>query len=192
VTGSVRQGLEESAFIRTLRRFEGQLVIRELPLDRAVPLADAAGQALGLTVRAFPTKGKLPVHFVGQRPESIEDSVGISFLDGDRPRIAYAAATASADGLPLDGHDVVFFDGTFYREDELVRQGLSRSYARDMAHLPIDGPEGSLARLAGLRARKIYTHINNTNPILSESSEERRRVEAAGWEVAHDEMEIVL
>ena len=61
-----------------------------------------------------------------------------------------------------------------------------------MGHMPIDGEGGSLAALARLSARKIFVHINNTNPILVDGSPERRRVEAAGWEVAFDGMEIVL
>jgi pyrroloquinoline quinone biosynthesis protein B len=65
--------------------------------------------------------------------------------------------------------------------------------AADMAHLPIGGPDGSLARLADLAvARKLFVHINNTNPILREDSAERERVEAAGWTVAEDGMEIAL
>jgi len=73
---------------------------------------------------------------------------------------------------------------------QLVRLGLSKAVAKDMAHLPIGGAGGSLAGLVSLRARKIYTHVNNTNPILLETSEERRTALAAGWEVAFDGMEI--
>ena len=61
-----------------------------------------------------------------------------------------------------------------------------------MGHVPIDGPEGSLARLSHLRARKVYTHVNNTNPILDETSPERRAIEKAGWEVAEDGMDFTL
>jgi pyrroloquinoline quinone biosynthesis protein B len=62
-----------------------------------------------------------------------------------------------------------------------------------MAHIPLDGEKGSLAMLAGARApRRIYIHLNNTNPLLREDSPERRRVEACGWEVAYDGMEIAL
>ncbi len=61
-----------------------------------------------------------------------------------------------------------------------------------MGHVPIEGPDGSLARLSHLRARKVYTHVNNTNPILDETSAERRAIERAGWEVAEDGMEIIL
>ena len=198
-TASVRRGLEESAFIRTLRRFEGQLVMRELTLGQEIALAGADGEALGLSVVASPMSGKLPVHFVGHAKGAPEDNVALAFRDdgvagaeGARRRsLLYAAAGASAD-VDLEGHDVVLFDGTFYREDELVRLGLSKSYARDMAHVPIEGETGSLARLSSLKARRIYTHINNTNPILAPASEERRAVERAGWEIAWDGMEIVL
>jgi pyrroloquinoline quinone biosynthesis protein B len=61
-----------------------------------------------------------------------------------------------------------------------------------MGHMPLDGPEGSLVALAGLRARRIFVHINNTNPILIDGSPERGRVVAAGWEVAEDGLEITL
>jgi pyrroloquinoline quinone biosynthesis protein B len=63
---------------------------------------------------------------------------------------------------------------------------------RRMGHMPIDGADGTLAALANLKARKIYIHINNTNPVLIDGSVERRKVEAAGWQVAEDGMEIVL
>ena len=77
--------------------------------------------------------------------------------------------------------------------DELIVLGLGDKRAEDMAHLPIGGPSGSLARLAGLSAkRRIFTHINNTNPILAEGSAERGAVEAAGWEVAEDGVSIDL
>ena len=190
VTPSVLRGLEQSAFIRTLRRFEGQLVVRELALGRSTPLATAAGAPLGLDVRAVASPGKLPVHFVGHATESPEDNVALVFSQGERS-LVYAAACASADG-DWSGHDVVLFDGTFFREDELVRQGLSRAVAKDMAHVPIDGERGSLRLLSKLGGRKIFTHINNTNPILDPGSPERRAVESAGWEVAYDGMEIAL
>ena len=191
VTASVRRGLEASAFIRTLRRFEGQLVVRELELGRRVDLADVSGEPLGLSVVPMPMAGKLPVHFVGHATAAPEDNVALSFTDESGRSLVYAAAGASAD-VDLEGHDVVLFDGTFYRDDELVSLGLSKARARDMAHVPIGGPTGSLARLVNLKARRIYTHVNNTNPILAPGSAERRVVEDAGWEVAFDGMEIVL
>jgi pyrroloquinoline quinone biosynthesis protein B len=74
----------------------------------------------------------------------------------------------------------------------MIRAGLGEKTGRRMGHMPVDGPDGSIAALTGLSARRIFVHINNTNPILVDGSPERRRVEAAGWEVAWDGMEIVL
>ena len=198
-TPPVWKGLEASVLIRTLKRFEGQVVFRPLAIGEEVELADAAGEPLGIRMRAFAAPGKLPVHLVGHAAESPEDNVGLSMRDSrdsgsnETHAIAYAAACASLEGVDLAGHAAVLFDGTFYREDELVRLGLSKAVARDMAHMTISGERGSLAAVAGLESmrntRKIYTHVNNTNPILADT-EERRAVIAAGWEIAFDGMEI--
>jgi pyrroloquinoline quinone biosynthesis protein B len=197
VTASVRRGLEENAFIRTLRRFDGQLVVRDLVIGTSIDLADASGERLGLSARPFALAGKLPLHLIGHATPSSGDNIGLSFSSASSSgSLTYAAACASAAGalaeVDLATSDVLLFDGTFYREDELVRLGLSKSVAADMAHAPIDGDMGSLAILSGLRARRIYTHINNTNPILAPGSDERRRVVDAGWEIARDGMEIVM
>ena len=188
-TEPVWSALSSSILFRTLQRFEGQTVFRPLAVGRDVELADAAGVPLGIRLRPFAAPGKLPVHLVGHGTESADDNIGLTIsASGSDTTLAYAAACARLDGVDLEGHHTVLFDGTFFREDELVRQGLSKAVAKDMAHLPIS--ESSKA-LAGLRARKIYTHINNTNPILG-PTEERASVEAAGWEVAYDGMEITL
>ena len=87
----------------------------------------------------------------------------------------------------LNRADVVLFDGTFWSDDELIRVQGSGQTARQMGHIPVSTAEGSLRRLAGLRhPRKIYLHINNTNPMLNEGSPEYRQVREAGWEIAED------
>jgi pyrroloquinoline quinone biosynthesis protein B len=195
-TPPVWKGLEASVLIRTLKRFEGQVVFRPLAIGEEVELADAAGEPLGIRLRAFAAPGKLPVHLMGHAAESPEDNVGLSLREPgkDAGAIAYAAACASLHEVDLAGHAAVLFDGTFYREDELVRLGLSKAVAKDMAHMPISGGSGSLAAVGALESmrntRKIFTHVNNTNPILADT-EERRAVLAAGWEIAFDGMEIV-
>ena len=89
--------------------------------------------------------------------------------------------------------DCLFFDGTFWSEDELRELGASEKRAGEMAHLPIGGDGGSLAALGGLRTpRRIYIHLNNTNPVLREVSPERATVERAGWQIARDGMELTL
>lgn len=89
--------------------------------------------------------------------------------------------------------DLLLLDGTFWSDDEFIRVWPEARTARQMGHLPISGAGGSLERLAGLRRpRKIYVHINNTNPILDEDSAEYRTVHDAGWEVASDGLTITI
>lgn len=91
----------------------------------------------------------------------------------------------------LDGTDCLLIDGTCWHDDELIRLGLAAKTARDMGHLAVGGPGGSLSLLSSLPiARRIYVHVNNTNPMLLEDSPERLQVERAGLEVAHDGLEV--
>ncbi len=117
---------------------------------------------------------------------------GFTFRDG--AVVTYAPALASVDDgmlARLAASDLVLVDGTFWREDEIPRLGISDRGARAMGHVPLSG--GTLAMLAGLqRPRKVLVHINNTNPILLEDSRERAEVVRAGVEVAYDGLEIVL
>ncbi len=188
-TDAVRAGLEErNALMRTLHRFPEQLTWKRLELGREVELGD------GTTVEARPVAGKAPVHLTGLAPNTPEDNVALWIRERDR-LVVYAAACASLDGLEgaFDDADALLLDGTFWSSDELVAAGLSRARAEDMAHLPVGGERGSLARLAGCRARRrIYTHVNNSNPILVDGSPENGAARAAGWEVAYDGMEIDL
>jgi pyrroloquinoline quinone biosynthesis protein B len=87
---------------------------------------------------------------------------------------------------------VLLFDGTLYTDDEMLRLGASEKTGLRMGHMPIDGADGSLRALSNVKARRIYTHINNTNPIHVAGSLERLAVEAEGWKIAEDGMEIVL
>jgi len=194
-TERVRAGLvERNAMMRTLARTPDQVTWRTLELGREVVL-----DAVGLGVTAVAAPGKLPVHLMGAVDPSPEDNVALRVRDLASGRVCVVATALGAlEGLDelLRGAAAVFLDGTFWSEDELVAQGLGRSRARDMAHVPIGGDGGSLARLAGhdgLRAaRRVYTHVNNTNPVLREGSPERAAVERAGWELAHDGMELTL
>ena len=110
---------------------------------------------------------------------------------GRRARAGTAAVTAAMTER-IKGADVVFFDGTLFRDDEMIASGTGAKTGRRMGHLPIDGQDGSLAALEGVTGRRLYVHVNNTNPILIEGSPERVEVERKGWEVAEDGMEIVL
>jgi pyrroloquinoline quinone biosynthesis protein B len=197
-TERVRSGLAAANVIfRTLQRFPEQVTWRLLKLGREEELAGRDGLPSGLSLLALPVPGKLPVHLEGLTPADPEDNVGLWIRERRTGRLAvYLPSVAAIDDRlrdALEGAHCLFFDGTFWSGDELVRLGLSSKRAEDMAHLPIGDPGGSLARLAGLTApRRIFTHINNTNPILLADSAERCAVEAAGWEVAEDGMEVSL
>ena len=201
-TERVRRGFTEgNVLYRTLERFPVQVTWRALQPGREVALAGVDGQASGLLVEAVAVPGKLPIHLERGRehPAAGEagDNIGLKIrAAATGRRLAYFPA---AGGLTaevrraLADADCVFFDGTFWSSDELPALGLGTKRAEDMAHLPVGGESGSLVALRGLSApRRIYIHINNTNPILREDSPERAAVTAAGWEVAHDGMEIVL
>jgi pyrroloquinoline quinone biosynthesis protein B len=120
------------------------------------------------------------------------EASGFVFRDGGV--VTYVPGLARLDEAVLArfaASDVVLVDGTFWRDDELARLGISERRARDMGHLPLSGRDGLLAALAGLeRPRKVLVHINNTNPILLEDSPEREQVLRAGVEVAYDGLEV--
>ena len=195
-TDRLRRGfIDGNVLYRTLDRFPGQVTWRALELGREAELADVEGRSAGLLVEAVAVPGKLPVHLeTGAAPDPA-DSVGFRIRERATGRVlAYLSgvgAVSDAVRRAVEGVDCVFFDGTFWSADELPGLGLGTKRAEDMAHLPIGGPDGSLARLNGVTARRrIFIHLNNTNPLLRDDSPERAHVEAAGWEVARDGMEV--
>lgn len=194
-TESVRRGFTEgNVLYRTMERFEGQVTWSPLSLDVTGDLGAPAGP---LTITPFAVPGKRPIHLEGRGPESDEDNVGLLIRARASGR-SFAYVPAAARWTPkLDqvvaSVDALFFDGTFWSSAELSSTGVGTKRAEDMAHLPVGGPEGGLARLGRLPGkRRILIHINNTNPMLREDSPERAEVLAAGVEVAFDGMEIEL
>jgi pyrroloquinoline quinone biosynthesis protein B len=196
-TEPVRRGfVEGNVLYRTLERFPGHTTWRPLKLGREETVAGLDGRPLGLTVEPLAAPGKPPIHLEPAPPDP-ENNIGVRIREPRTGRtVVYCSAAA---GLTTDlrkafaGADAVFFDGTFWSSDELPALGLGTKRAEDMAHLPVGGPDGSLARLADLRApRRVYIHVNNTNPMLRDDSPERAAVTAAGWEVAGDGMEVRL
>jgi pyrroloquinoline quinone biosynthesis protein B len=174
---------------------------REIPLDRAVELADAGGNTLGFTVRAFAVPGKVALYMEDKSagPDfgtKLGDTVGLEVSDGSGRRFIYLPGCAAVPAdlrARLQGAELVLFDGTLWRDDEMIAAGVGVKTGHRMGHISISGPNGALAALADLEIkRKIFIHINNTNPILLSDSAERKAVEAAGWEVAFDGMEVPL
>jgi pyrroloquinoline quinone biosynthesis protein B len=180
---------------RTLERFPGQVTWRHVKVGREEDILDVDGRATGLTAEAVAVPGKAPVHLERERPADPEDNVGFRIREPRTGRVlAYlSAAAAVTDGVrqAIAGADALFFDGTFWSSDELPARGLGTKRAEDMAHMPVGGPDGSLAALADVRSgRRLYIHVNNTNPVLREDSPEHAAVVAAGWEIAWDGMEL--
>lgn len=176
-----------------------QLVPRRmLPLDVPLDLADASGKALGLTVEAFAVPGKVPLfREAGEDPGRADDgqTIGLRVAAGGRALffIPGCAAMVPALAARLKGADCVLFDGTLWRDDEMIRAGAGPKTGGRMGHMSIDGPDGVLAAFDGLGVRRrILIHLNNTNPVLLADSPERAVATAAGWDVAEDGMEIRL
>ncbi len=141
--------------------------------------------------------GKVPLYLeLGAVQTTVESGVNVGMeIKTDGTTLTFvpgAAAVTPALRERLARADVILFDGTLFRDDEMIASGTGEKTGRRMGHMPIDGADGSLAALEGLGKRRIYIHINNTNPILIEGSPERRRVEDAGFEVAVDGLEIRL
>jgi pyrroloquinoline quinone biosynthesis protein B len=150
-----------------------------------------------LQAEFFAVPGKAPLYLEGDDPETMSETagnMGVEICAGGA-RLAYvpgAAAVTAEMRQRLARADAVFFDGTLFRDDEMIATATGSKTGRRMGHMPIDGIEGSLRALAGLRARRLYIHINNTNPILVEDSPERACVTSQGWEVAVDGLEVAL
>lgn len=197
-TEGVRRGFTEgNVLYRTLERFQGQVTWRALGLGRELELELPAGGPSGLSVEATAVPGKPPLHLEGLKPADPEDNVALRIRERRTGRVlAYASAVGRITEVvrqALEGADCAFFDGTFWSGDELIAAGLGTKRADEMAHVPVGGEDGSLRGLHGLSVkRKVYIHVNNTNPLLREDAPERARAEAAGWEVAWDGMDISL
>jgi pyrroloquinoline quinone biosynthesis protein B len=151
----------------------------------------------GIDAELFAVPGKVALYLEGETPALAAESganVGVELVYNSG-RLCYvpgAAAITPALRERFARADVVFFDGTLFADDEMIATGTGDKTGRRMGHMPLDGKDGTLTALAGLGGRRILTHINNTNPILIEGSTQRRKVEAAGFEIAADGMEIVL
>jgi pyrroloquinoline quinone biosynthesis protein B len=150
----------------------------------------------GLTVTILPMPGKAPLYLEDRSAvDAASEPTYAALVQANGRSVIVAPACADitdAVRQQVSNADVLFFDGTLYRDDEMIAADLGPKTGRRMGHVPIDGPDGTLVRLADLPCRRIFLHINNTNPILLAGSPERQAVEQAGFEVAYDGMEVRL
>ncbi|HTI16026.1 MAG TPA: pyrroloquinoline quinone biosynthesis protein PqqB [Dictyobacter sp.] len=167
------------------------------PASALTALCYADGTPSGLSYAAFPLAGKPPRYREQVVTPQIDDRVGYRFVDehtGGRlvflPGVAAFNETVMAQ---LRDCDALLLDGTFWSEHEMQEQCVGATTATQMGHLPIGGPDGSLRHITELPIRqKVYTHINNTNPILQENSPEHAAVLAAGVAIGWDGLELTL
>lgn len=197
-TGRVREGL--TSWLPVIPTLEAycEVIWREAPLGRATEPADADGRPLGLRYTAIAVDSAVPPYM---RARGVAPAPGDTIAHrledpATGRRIVYAPGVGRVTGelrAELAAAAVCFVDGTCFRDDELVALGLSSRRARDMGHLAVGDPGGLLDALRDLPTpRKVFVHVNNTNPMLLRGSPERRAVEAAGFEVAEDGLEVVL
>lgn len=172
----------------------------ELPLGQKLALT-GDGLDLGVSVQAFAVPGKVALYLEdASKPgfgSQAGDTIGLEVTDNRTGKsffyIPGCARMDEALATRLDGAALVFFDGTLYTEDEMLKQGLMSKTGSRMGHMNMSGPDGSIAAFAQIKTgRRVFVHINNSNPVLDETSEARKAVEAAGWDVGYDGMEIDL
>jgi pyrroloquinoline quinone biosynthesis protein B len=193
-TNSLRRILQEdNSVFGMLNRVPHQACWTDIKLDESFPLLAMTGDKSGLCCEVFSLGNKYPVYVSPKRASTLiseEAQLGVMLTASSGGRLAYmlAVPTITERLLQLlETADLILFDGTFWSDDELIQVQGSGATAREMGHVPVSGAEGSLCALAGLRRpRKVFVHVNNTNPMLDESSPEYHEVGAAGWEVAED------
>ena len=195
-TPQVRAALTRGISLAPALRFFGGIHWTNLPV-KLTPLLRRDGSRSGLQYQAVNVVGKPPRFMKGRRSNGFGHSVGYRIMDSKSGgRLLFLPDVAVLDEQTIDALadcDVLLFDGTFWSENEMRELGVGNLSAKQMGHIPIGGRQGSLKQLAPLPvARKIYTHINNTNPILQKGSPECAAVRAAGVEVGRDGMEMVI
>jgi pyrroloquinoline quinone biosynthesis protein B len=173
-----------------------------LPLGQHQILCAADGEATGVRVEAFPIPGKIALYLedpsAGPNFGTVpEDTVALKVSEAAGERHFYYVPGCAS--LPpeiaerLRGAPLVFFDGTTWTDDEMITTGVGAKTGARMGHMSMSGEAGSIAAFAPLNIqRKVFIHINNTNPVLLDDSPERKMAEAAGWEIGFDGMEIAL
>ncbi len=174
---------------------------RPFTLNQPVDLTEQDGTPLGLSLTVFPVPGKVALWLEDGSAENNfgtvdEDTVGVEITDGQGRKLFYIPGCARmTDELAerLNGAAMVFFDGTLWTDDEMMVQSVGIKTGQRMGHMSISGPDGTLAAFDGLEVgRKVFIHLNNTNPVLRRDAAERTEVEARGWTVAEDGMRLSL
>jgi len=191
---------EQNSIFSALQQVPHQVTWQTLPVDRKFQIhcvRDVPSERF--TGESFSVAGDFPAYastVPGPARKNNEAVLGLILASASEKKMAYMPNVAKLEDswLPrLNACDILLFDGTFWADDELIQICGGGKSAREMGHIPISGAGGSLERLAGLtHPRKIFIHVNNTNPILDEDSRERQQMIAAGWEIGEDGQDFEL
>jgi pyrroloquinoline quinone biosynthesis protein B len=172
-----------------------------IAVNQAFEPALPDGSPSGIEILAFEVPGKGAWYLEGTAHpaggDGAGDTLGLRIMDRASGKYLYflAACARVTDDLKsrLKGAALVFFDGTVWRDDELIVAGLGNKTGQGMGHISMSGEDGAIASLKGLDiGRKVFLHINNSNPALLHGSDERKTAELAGWHIPADGMEITL
>ena len=189
-TRDIHQAIQDNPIFGALKPeiVDRQIIALENPFE-LVP---------GLWATLFPVPGKVPLYLeqdVVQTDLVGEQTVGVHLKTANKNVFYIPGCSGRTPDLRdrLDGADLVMFDGTLWRDDEMVAAGLSQKTGNRMGHMSMSGDDGSIAAFADIEiGKKVYVHMNNTNPVLRPSSGERATAEDAGWMIAQDGMEFHL
>ena len=176
---------------------ESRVPRRTLEKNSVTVLRDAAGDLLGLSIEAFSVPGKVPLFAETDSDPGRHDdgaTIGLHVRSDTASLFFIPGCAAMTDALRerLSGAELVLFDGTLWDDHEMIEAGLSEKSGLRMGHMSISGPDGAIAAFADVDVgRKVFIHLNNTNPALLEDSSERRTLKSQGWDVAFDGMELL-
>ncbi len=169
-------------------------LVRQVPIQLDKPFEPLAG----LQVTAFAVPGKVALFLEqGEVQTDLlgEQTVGLQ-IKGKGREIFYIPGCARVTPELCDmlsGADLLLFDGTVWSDDEMSKTGTGAKTGARMGHIAMSGPDGSMAALSDVSlARRVFIHVNNTNPVLQPAAPERAMAEAAGWRIAQDGMEFAL
>ncbi len=180
-----------------LNRVEPQVVWTPMSSGKAFPLLSADGKDSGLRCEVLFISGRYPKYVKTDAAHLGDNEAGAAlfFESASGKRLAYLPAIGNlTDRLieKIQGVDLLLFDGTFWSDDELIRIQGAGETAHQMGHIPVEESLRLLKNINIKVERKMFIHLNNTNPMLNEASGERKAVREAGWEVAEDNWQLEL
>lgn len=191
--------LEDNSFFGMLRQTSSQTQWELLKADKEFELLSIDGKRTGLWVRPILVSSRFPGFVSQTRIQELQNSdavLGLVIRESSGKTVGYFPGVGEISDAMMAAFqkcDILFFDGTFWESNELKKVADHFKDSLEIGHIPIAGDSGSISRLSSLKqVRKIFLHINNTNPILDESGVEFAQVHRDGWEVAFDGMEICI